>query len=269
MDPLKGIRHRGGALVAIALAAAILSPTGAVCSRAEPTPLLSPPAPMARTDALAAPAPSALPTMTSLGGGPRVVHVAWYDVERLSASNVELVSAQVSACFQEAGVTLLWRRGEIGVSTEEVAADEVPVLLLPGDDSPRGGARPVLGTTTTNRDGPRLVHVFLQPIRTTLGLRSLGEALSPMEARQLAQSVARVIVHELLHALAPQQAHSTRGLMKHSLSRAELLSPLDTGDAAVVRARLSSDQAAAAASRPQGGAASRTGKGRPAPASGA
>ena len=248
MDPRGVDQCQGAAFVPVALAFVLLALAGAAPLRGEGTLATSPlvPPPIERVRPAADPPLVEFPSASSGTRPQRVVRVAWYDVDRLVRSNFGLIAAQLTTFFRQTDVAIVWRHGGIGVGSEDVPDDEVPVVLLATDTARLRPARPVIGTTT--RKGPRVVTVLLDPIRETLGLRSLSQVLSPMEARQLAQAVARVVAHELVHALAPGQEHCARGLMQHAFSRSDLLSPLSVSDAQAVRALLAAPGRAATAS---------------------
>jgi hypothetical protein len=251
MDSRRVGRCRGFGLATIAFASALLVSAEAASLYGAATLADSTVAPSAVEQLRSSTAP--LPVaISATDWGTRAqpnVRVAWYDVEGFLHADFDLVAAQVTAFFRKAGVTLVWRRGEIRVSTQDVAVDELPVIILGADTSASRGARPVFGTTMMSRSGSRTVTVFLDPIHETLGLHALRQTLSPMELHQRAQAVARVIAHELVHALAPGQAHCAHGLMKCALSHADILSPLSSGEAQAVRAMLSATGYAATAPR--------------------
>lgn len=59
----------------------------------------------------------------------------------------------------------------------------------------------------------------------------------PKYNRTMARAFAKVVVHELVHAIAPEHSHSVRGLMRSTLDRAFLLDPelqIDAGCRAAI-----------------------------------
>ena len=88
----------------------------------------------------------------------------------------------------------------------------------------------------------RAIWVFLRSVRWTLGHDPGGRrSASDAESRELALALARVVAHEVVHSIAPDEPHSHRGLMSHSLNRSFLLgkgAPLDPQCAAAFLVRL-------------------------------
>jgi hypothetical protein len=71
----------------------------------------------------------------------------------------------------------------------------------------------------------RAVWVFLSSVRWTLGHPAPERPLTSREAWEVGLALARVVAHEVVHAIAPDAPHSHGGLMNHSLNRAFLLGP--------------------------------------------
>jgi hypothetical protein len=140
------------------------------------------------------------------------------------------MSRLVSRLLLEAGVAVGWREGcasGAGVSPGEIV---VPVTVLSQDRGPRAGRRKTLGATWRGA-APRPAWVYLDAIWWTLGRGLLPGHLDAEDSRWLALPLAHVVAHELTHALAPEQDHARRGLMKESFGRADLLAPLTRVDA--------------------------------------
>jgi hypothetical protein len=74
----------------------------------------------------------------------------------------------------------------------------------------------------------RPVWLFLANIRWTLHQRP-NQRLSPSEQADLSLAIARVVAHEVVHAVAPREPHTARGLMHGNLDRVFL-----TGREAIV-----------------------------------
>jgi hypothetical protein len=68
-----------------------------------------------------------------------------------------------------------------------------------------------------------VVRVFLAEIRGTLDLDAQKTELpKSQETMLLAWALARVVAHEIVHAVAPETVHTTAGLMQPKLTRADL-----------------------------------------------
>jgi hypothetical protein len=165
----------------------------------------------------------------------------WFDVEGLLPNGFEMMATHVASFFHEAGIEVTWRIGDVG----EVAGDdpgvEIPIVLLLSDRAPERQGGRVLGATRVGGPPPRPIWVFLAPLCATLGHELVRRGPLPSDrCGALARPLARVVTHEIVHSLAPSQGHALSGLMKHSFSRAELLSPASPFDARVVRQWLAS-----------------------------
>ena len=62
------------------------------------------------------------------------------------------------------------------------------------------------------------VFMFYPPILRNVGLgRKAGSMLTPRERRDIARAIARVLVHEVVHAIAPNLSHADEGVMHDAL----------------------------------------------------
>jgi hypothetical protein len=75
-----------------------------------------------------------------------------------------------------------------------------------------------------DRSQQESVYLFYQPILRNAGLgRKAGAMLMPGERRDLARAIARVLVHEVVHAVAPNLSHADEGVMHDALLVGALL----------------------------------------------
>jgi hypothetical protein len=107
-----------------------------------------------------------------------------------------------------------------------------------------------MGLVMRNQRPTRAVWVFLSSVRWTLGHPVPGGPLNPRQEREVALALARVVAHEVVHAIAPDEPHSQGGLLNHSLNRAFLLGPRSRLTGPCARAFLDQLQALPA---PEGG----------------
>jgi hypothetical protein len=119
---------------------------------------------------------------------------------------------------------------------------EIPVILLADDPLRARADQHVMGLVLREQEPSRAIWVFLRSVRWTLGhdlwrRRPAADA----ESREMALALARVVAHEVVHSIAPDEPHSHGGLMRHSLNRSFLLgkgAPLDPQCAAAFLVRL-------------------------------
>ncbi len=164
----------------------------------------------------------------------------WFDPKALLPMAFELVSKEVTGIFRGVGVRVRWVRGGTGTVFGDGGGVEIPVILLPADPLAPRASRRVMGLVPKKLEGPRVVWTFLDSVRWTLGHKP-ETAISARQRDELGLALARVVAHEVVHAVAPDEPHTTGGLMHHSMDRAFLLGAnarVDPGCARVFRRRL-------------------------------
>lgn len=140
-----------------------------------------------------------------------------FDVHGLMDSSFADITRETGGIFQEMGVDITWRRGALGTVYGGGPLREIPVILLKEPPGSFKSNVQVLGLVPKGQ--PTAIWIFVENVRRTLSL-SMTEAISP---RVLAIAVGRVIAHEIVHSLAPEFAHTKRGLMRHALDRNALV----------------------------------------------
>ena len=186
-------------------------------------------------------------------GAPPVAHLVWLDPSGISEGTAATAKPEVVNLMRGLGVKVIWRRGD---PHELARPGELRVILLnrPGT---RDKGTSVLGATPAQTDGEPHVWVHVPSVAQALGIERLdGEAtLDPRSAHSLGIGLARVIAHEVVHAIAPELPHG-KGLMSARLDRRMLTAstiPVDPEVGLALRAALSTARrAAAAATAPTG-----------------
>jgi hypothetical protein len=202
--------------------------------------------------------PPTLPAADSpVWSGPRI-SLLWFDPQGSLPGGFETVRQEVARIFREIGVDVRWTVGGLGTVYGAADVPEVPVILLPDDPAPSRARRHIMGLVLKSQEPSRAVWVFLKNVRWTLGHDLRKQApWTEGDAQDLALALARVVAHEVVHAIAPDEPHSRGGLMSDSLNRSYLLGrriPVDSHCAAAFLARLAAllppaPEAAAAALR--------------------
>ena len=160
------------------------------------------------------------------------LHLSWIDSYKLlPPRQYDFMAEEVDALFGELGIDVAWRQGLPDAGKASVG--QVTIILMRNNSRGWGYAHNILGTVL-GRDSHR-VFVFYPNVVAALGLPSRGSetrdvGLSPMPFdlkgdNEIALALGRVIVHETVHALCPEQPHLEDGLMSARLTFALLRGP--------------------------------------------
>ena len=176
----------------------------------------------------------------------RRLMLTWYDGYRLLPHGFDLMTAEVHSVFNPLGVRIDWQQGQAGPipGRNGGSADpaEILVILSPSEPAGLGLSRDVMGAVMGQEVPRRAIYLFFPAVARALGFRSKGETiLQPRWSRDFARSLGRVLAHEVVHAIAPEQPHAIDGLMSCLLKRNHLLAPraeLDPESASVFLAEL-------------------------------
>lgn len=178
---------------------------------------------------------------------PPAARLVWMDPASAALGTEAVVRPEVTRLLREMGVAGSWRKG----GPHEIAQPgELRVIFLDRPSTSEHGV-PVLGATPTSFLADRFVWVHVPSVRAAAGVSSLrtGPSLDPHSARRLGIAMARVIAHEVVHALAPAVPHGA-GLMASRLDRRTLTAPsikVDPEVGLALRNALALPQAAGAA----------------------
>jgi hypothetical protein len=146
--------------------------------------------------------------------------LVWLDPAGEAVGTEAMVRPEVSRVLREMGVSASWRRAE----PHELAREgELRVIFL-NRAAERNHRVPVLGATPASFQGERFVWVHVPSVRAAIGVSRSGPGLDVHSARRLGIALARVIAHEVVHALAPSLPHGS-GLMSARLDRRMLTAP--------------------------------------------
>jgi hypothetical protein len=148
------------------------------------------------------------------------LHLVWIDVLGLAPYAFEDAARETSAILADAGVTAVWRRGDASTVT---TGDELKVVLMAGVANGARLPEHVMGGTHGGAPS-HTTWIYLSNVIWALGLHDNGPLrLSLQEEAQVARAVGRVVAHETVHAVAPEVAHHSGGLMAEKLGRAFLI----------------------------------------------
>jgi hypothetical protein len=168
------------------------------------------------------PEPSATLPSPPEAESPAGLRLFWFDPNGLAPFVFEPTSREVSRIFRDVGVSLRWERGDFDTTLGQGPLD-IPVILLPADPMAKRASRRVMGLVPRQSSGPRAVWVFLSSVRWTLGHDPRASRITTRQANELGLALARVVAHEVVHAIVPDEPHTNSGLMHHSMDRSFLL----------------------------------------------
>ncbi len=162
---------------------------------------------------------------------PPALQLLWFDPSRtLPAAATDVLAEEVREIFERLGVDVAFRVASPDATYGDGPVPEVPIILLKDDPIVSRRSSRVLGLVVRHQEPSRAVWAFLENVRWTLGLDRNGDLPPGPRDRALGLALARVVAHEVIHAMAPEEPHAKAGLMSHSMNRAFLLgdnAPLD------------------------------------------
>ena len=154
---------------------------------------------------------------------PAALQLLWFDpLDALPAVAEDALAVEVRSIFRGLGVEVAFRKAGPETTYGDGPVPEVPVILLRDDPVPDRRPRRVLGLVVRDQEPNRAVWTFLENVSWTLGQERGRRTTSGLLA--LGVALGRVVAHEVIHAIAPEEPHSKNGLMGHTMSRAFLLS---------------------------------------------
>jgi hypothetical protein len=156
-------------------------------------------------------------------GAFETIHLVWLDPHKLF-SDFERARDEADAVFRDLGVSVRW---EVGTDPRRSTGGEVRVhaVLMPSEPSGWGIAPNAMGVVLLP-DGsrPESVFLFYPAILRSVGLANQTSSMpNPRQRKDLARAIGRVLVHEVVHAIAPRLSHADEGLMHEALLSASLL----------------------------------------------
>jgi hypothetical protein len=147
----------------------------------------------------------------------RKLDLVWLDAHGLFP-DFDRVRVEADAIFSDLEVSVGW---EVGTDPGPSAAGvrRIRVVLMPSEPSGWGISPNAMGVVLLpNRGRQGSVYLFYRPILRNIGLGGReATMLTPRERRDTARAIARVLLHEVIHAIAPRLSHADEGVMHDSL----------------------------------------------------
>lgn len=160
---------------------------------------------------------------------PLQIELLWNDhyellKRKLPPAGMEVVEREMTRVFSEIGIGVVWRQGT-GTSPPPRGRVVVRIVLMP---SPAEGWRlsqDTMGIVMGKELVTRTLFVFFPNVLYGVGDSRGPDARveSPLEMGQVARGLARVVAHEVVHAIDPELPHAEGvGLMNARLTPAML-----------------------------------------------
>jgi len=147
----------------------------------------------------------------------RTLELVWLDAHGLFP-DVDRVRSEADPIFRDLGVTVRW---EVATDPRPSGAGEarIQIVLMPSEPSGWGLSANAMGVVLLpQRSQQDSAYLFYGPILRNVGLgRKAGAMLNPRERQDVARAIARVLVHEVVHAVAPNLSHADEGVMHEAL----------------------------------------------------
>jgi hypothetical protein len=179
--------------------------------------------------AAAPPPPTAAPSSPERAD----LALVWVDVLGSARTAFPEAAREIVSLLERMGVRATLREGD---AHSVSSASELTLVILPRRSPGAGLDQSVMGATHRTPQGVRAIWVYAAGVGATLGLDLTHGHLSLPERRDFGTALGRVVVHELVHALAPDRPHVKGGLMAGRMGRPLLLSAHLAIDAATAEA---------------------------------
>ena len=161
---------------------------------------------------------SLLHAVLAYGEPSRTLTLKPVDSDSLVSTPVwKAVAGEVVRVFSGIGVEVDWTEPTT-TTLPEAGQAQLLVYLRASRPEQLGLGETVLGAVLSNRAPQRVLFVYM-PTIAEVAVALLGGMLGVEDERHLATAIARVIVHETFHAIAPELAHADAGLTSANLTR--------------------------------------------------
>lgn len=150
--------------------------------------------------------------------------LVWQDGNKLLSSGRDAVGREVVSLFDSVGVVVEW----VTEAKPESESGAVSIrVVLAGDPTYWRQARNTMGIVFDGHGPQSSAYIFFHSVVRILGWKPesiAGRMLDPRKQMALIRALARVIAHEVFHAVAPALPHGPQGLTQAKLDRTFLLS---------------------------------------------
>lgn len=151
------------------------------------------------------------------------LRIAFFDAVDLTTELAAAIRGDVEAIFGQMGAAIEWHAPKWAADGpgEETEAYYLKVLL--SGQAPTAIRQPAvaMGASIGSSFPPDAVWLFDKVIRGAL--RGDSRRPRPPDNTLVARAYARILAHEVIHAISPNRRHSRRGLMASNMNRNALV----------------------------------------------
>ena len=145
------------------------------------------------------------------------LHLLWNDAYGLYPGFAfDAMRREVEDIFARSGLSVRMHRAKAGQNITEYPEPRVNAILAPSEAESWNLGPNAMAAAIGEPGKSRSIFIFYPVLLRTLGLR---EIRTPAQRADLARAMARVLVHELVHVVAPERGHAASGLMARQLTR--------------------------------------------------
>jgi hypothetical protein len=168
----------------------------------------------------------------------KTLTLVWHDSANLFPPlGLPQLASEVETLFRGSGFSVRFHAAAENENLQKIAGPRINAVVLPGEDRRLGAGPGTMAAARGKRGETYSIFIFYSGVLRTLGHGERGR--SPRQIAELSRALARIVAHELVHALAPERGHAESGLMSKTLTRAELLKEgIDLDGPSLERARV-------------------------------
>lgn len=167
---------------------------------------------------VASPVEGSSPTFAN----PRL-ELSWCDGEKLYPFALSPVKREVEAVFALVEVPVRWETCPAQEPSPHPDAVPLRIVLLGSQSAgPGWNLTDALGAVVSDGGAVDSIYIFVPQLKSLFGLKA-GQLPRPRTLQHLSRALARVISHEIVHAVIPGGKHASSGLMRAHLSRSILI----------------------------------------------
>jgi hypothetical protein len=147
--------------------------------------------------------------------------LTWTDSYGLLPRGFDRVARDIESVFGEMGIRVSWNDGTGG----RIDGVQVQLLLRATDPTRWRLPKETMGVVIGNEIPRGTAFIFFPNVLHALGYKPVVQEhmRPPKEVARIARGLARVVTHEIVHAIVPEHGHDSRGLLASELNHDALI----------------------------------------------